>query len=358
MKSILAVDDNLTNLKQIRAQLSDKYEVFPAKSGELALKICSEKKPDLILLDVEMPEMDGFQTISRLKANPDLSTIPVIFLTGNKDTATEVRCLESGAVDFITKPANTNILHHRIDLHLEFYAYQFQLEHTVKELQDNIGLFFAEVVECKDSTVAEHVMRTGILSQMLAGELLAAGDFPGELSENDVAMIKRAAPLHDVGKIGVSDLFLRKTSALTEDEYLEVQKHTIIGAEMLQQIYERTPSEEYLKMAMIIAGGHHERFDGTGYPKGLKGDDIPLCCRIVSLVNVYNICVTDRAYRKKMSHEDACRAIFDQHSNRLDPRVVAAFSRLKDEFNEICQTKPDTPYDSQWSVYHAANFGN
>jgi putative two-component system response regulator len=363
MKSVLIVDDNIVSLKQISAQLAGQYEVSLAKSGELALQICAGEKPDLILLDVEMPEMDGFATISHLKSDSRTNQIPVIFLTGNHDPATEVKCLESGAMDFITKPANTGILCHRISLHLEFSAYQLHLENMVKELEDNIGISFAELVECKDYNIAGHVMRTGSYAELLARELCEAGIFRGEIEVTDIGLIKRAAPFHDIGKIGISDMILLKRGALSEEEYAEVKKHTLIGGGMLGLIYKRTPNQQYLKTAMIIAEGHHERYDGTGYPWGLKGDAIPLCCRIMSVANVYDACVTDRVYHKALSHEDACQAILAGRGTEFDPRIVDVFDRIRDKFallhtSSFFAPLPFAKQDQGWSMYHETNPGS
>jgi putative two-component system response regulator len=355
MKSILIVDDNLVSLKQISAQLGDYYEVSLAKSGELALQICAQEKPDLILLDVEMPGMDGFQTITRIKRDPALNQIPVIFLTGNHDAATEVKCLESGAMDFITKPANSEILRHRIELHLQFSSYQLRLEHMVKELEDNIGISFAELVECKDFNIAGHVLRTSGYAELLAGELFHSGAFGGQISMDYIGLIKRAAPFHDIGKIGVSDTILLKHGPLSEEEYRAVQKHTVIGSRMLKVIYERTPSQYYLKLAMEIAEGHHERYDGTGYPRGISGENIPLCCRIISVANVYDACVTDRVYRKGLSHEKACEAIFNGRGTQFDPRIVDAFDKAREKFALLNVQSQFQSKDKAWSFYHEAN---
>jgi putative two-component system response regulator len=287
-KQILVVDDNLASLKQMGAQLGSHYEVSLAKSGAMALQICRQERPGLILLDVEMPEMDGFQTIAKFKEDPALSQIPVIFLTGNRDTATEIKALESGAMDFIVKPANTDILFHRLELHLQFAAYQSSLENTVKELENSIVTSFAELVECKDDNAGTHVLRTGKYVEILGRKLLAERVFADELSEADLDMIIRAAPFHDVGKIGVSDTLLLKEGALTKEEYEEVKKHTLIGARFLDAIYRRTPEQHYLKFAKLIAESHHEKYDGTGYPRGLAGDNIPLCARIMTVANVYD----------------------------------------------------------------------
>ncbi|MDR2143861.1 MAG: response regulator [Treponema sp.] len=332
VKQILVVDDNIASLKQIGAQLASHYEVSLAKSGALALQICKQERPDLILLDVEMPEMDGFQTLTRLKEDPDLKPIPVIFLTGNRDTDTEIRALESGAMDFITKPANKDILFHRLELHLQFAAYQSSLENTVRELQNSIVTSFAELIECKDDNAGTHVLRTGKYVEILGRELLKAGIFNDELSGENLDLIVRAAPFHDIGKIGVSDTLLLKEGSLTGEEYDEVKKHTLIGARFLQSIYERTPEEQYLQFAKLIAESHHEKYDGTGYPHGLAGNDIPLCARIMTVANVYDGCITERVYRKALSHEEACRIILDGKGTWFDPRVVEVFEGVADQF--------------------------
>jgi putative two-component system response regulator len=334
-KQILVVDDNLASLKQIGAQLGSHYEISLAKSGDMALQICRRERPDIILLDVEMPEMDGFQTMVLLKEDPALNQIPVIFLTGNHDTATEIRALESGAMDFITKPANKDILLHRLELHLQYAAYQSSLENTVKELENSIVTSFAELVECKDDNAGTHVLRTGKYVEILGRELLGRGIFAEELNEADLDMIVRAAPFHDVGKIGVSDTLLLKEGALTKEEYEEVKKHTLIGARFLDAIYRRTPEQHYLKFAKLIAESHHEKYDGTGYPHGLAGDNIPLCARIMTVANVYDGCITDRVYRKALSHEEACAVILDGKGSWFDPRIVEVFEAVKDRFTRL-----------------------
>jgi putative two-component system response regulator len=334
-RQILVVDDNLASLKQIGAQLETRYEVSLAKSGTLALKICKQEKPDIILLDVEMPEMDGFETIARLKEDPELSPIPVIFLTGNHDTETEIRALESGAMDFIAKPANQDILLHRLALHLQFAAYQNSLEQTVKELEESIVTSFAELIECKDDNAGTHVLRTGRYVEILGRKLLEEEIFGEELSRAELDMIVRAAPFHDIGKIGISDTLLLKEGSLTRDEYEEVKRHTLIGARFLAAVYERTPEQRYLKFAKMIAESHHERFDGGGYPHGLAGDNIPLCARIMAVANVYDGCITDRVYRGALSHEEACKVIIDGRGSWFDPRIVDAFEDLKDEFERL-----------------------
>jgi putative two-component system response regulator len=328
-----------------------------ATAGYTALHTCSREDALSILLDVEMPGMDGFETIVRLKEDSQLKHIPVIFLTGNHDAATEVKCLRSGAMDFVTKPANVDILSDRIELHLQLSAYQLHLENMVKELEDNIGITFAELLECKDYNVGNHVLRTGEFAELLIRELFEAGTFGDEISAEDIDMMKRAVPFHDIGKIGISDTILRKQGPLTAEQRKEINKHTVIGADMLRGIYARSPGQHYLKMAITIAEGHHERYDGKGYPHGLKGDAIPLCCRIMVVANVYDSYISDRIYRKAISHEEACQKIFEGRGSEFDPRVVDAFDKVKDKFASLHILERESIIDKEWNFNYEPNIG-
>ncbi|MDR2137806.1 MAG: response regulator, partial [Synergistaceae bacterium] len=325
LKSIMVVDDNIASLKQVGAQLADKYDFSLVKSGKDALAFCSTDVPDLILLDVEMPEMDGFETIAAMKRKPALSNVPVIFLTGNIDSATEIRALEAGAMDFIRKPVDKDILRHRIELHLELHDYQHDLENTLQELESSIVVSFADLIECKDDNTGGHVLRTREYVEILGRELLMMGAFPEELTEKELKVMAQAAPFHDIGKIGISDVLLLKPGPLTDEEYAEVKKHTLIGANLLNDIYKRSPEQPYLKYAVLMAMGHHERYDGNGYPRGLKGGDVPFCCRLLGVANVYDACMTERVYRPAMSRDEAYRVIVNGKGTEFDPRVVDAF---------------------------------
>ncbi|MDR3147842.1 MAG: response regulator, partial [Treponema sp.] len=334
---ILVVDDNLSSLKQIGAQLGENYEVSLAKSGALALQICMQEKPDLILLDIEMPGMDGFETLKRLRLNHYLGSIPVIFLTGNHDTETEVRGLQSGARDFITKPVEKSILLHRIELHLRFSSYQAQLENTVAKMSDSVALAFAELIECRDENTGEHVARTSRYVGMLGRKLMDMGLFTDELTSTDLAMMVRAAPFHDIGKIAISDKILLKPDRLDDEEFTIMKQHTVIGEEILQNMLARTPTQRYLHYARRIAASHHERYDGKGYPRRLAGDEIPLCGRIMAVADVYDALVDDRVYRRGMSHAEACRIIIDGRGTLFDERVIDAFEEINKELARVAQ---------------------
>jgi putative two-component system response regulator len=330
----------MASLKQIGAQLSGSYQLSLSKSGSQALKICSQTNPDLILLDVEMPDMDGFEVNALLKANPMYSRIPVIFLTGNHDTSTEIKALESGAVDFITKPAERNILLHRLELHLQLNDYQTNLENTVKELENSIVISFADLIECKNDNTGGHVLRTSKYVEMLGRELLKRGVWSESLTETDVEMIARAATFHDIGKIGVSDVILLKAGPLSADEYEEVKKHTTIGARVLSNIYERTPTQHYLKYAAMVAEGHHERYDGKGYPYGLNEEEIPLCSRIMAVANVYDACLTERIYKHALTPSEAYDVILGGSGTEFDPVVVSIFAETYESFPVLDMNHP------------------
>jgi putative two-component system response regulator len=334
MKQILVVDDNLPNLKQFNMQLCNDYRVVLAKSGAQALQICVNERPDLILLDIQMPEMDGFETIAQLKQSEVMRNIPIVFLTANHDTATEVKALESGAVDFITKPIEKSILLHRIELHLQLSEYRRSLENTVATLEDGIVTSFSDLIECRDGNTGGHVLRTSQYVSLLGRELMNKGLFREELTEKTLEMIVRATPLHDVGKIGVSDVILLKPAMLNDEEFTLMKKHTAIGADILRNMYDRTPTQHYLQYAIMIAECHHERYDGKGYLRGLKGEEIPLCARIMSVADVYDALVDTRIYKKAMTHADACRIIYSGMGSQFDPYVVEAFQAIQEKFDE------------------------
>jgi putative two-component system response regulator len=333
-KLILAVDDSLPNLKQISALLTGYYEISLAKSGLMALHICEQVMPDLILLDIEMPEMDGFETIGRLKQDPRLCKIPVIFLTGDHDPETEVRGLQLGAMDFITKPAVKAILLHRIELHLCIAAYQAQMENTVLTMSESIATSLAELIEFRDKDTGEHVVRTSKYVDCLGRELLKNGLFVEELTGPELQMMIRAAPLHDIGKIAISDRILLKPGKLSDEEFAVMKSHTEVGAKIVERMYQRTPNQSYLQCARLITAYHHERFDGKGYPQGLEGDDIPLCARIMAVADVYDALTSNRIYHTAMSHAEACRMIIDGSGTSFDPRIVSAFRTVQEEFEK------------------------
>ena len=331
MAQVLVVDDNVVSLKQIRALLASHHEISLAKSGTMALQICALEKPDLILLDIDMPEMDGFETLARLKSNPYMANIPVIFLTGHSDAETEIRGLEAGARDFLKKPVEQNLLLHRLDLHLRFSSYQKYLERSVTELYNSVGMSCSELIECRDELTGKHVVRTSKYVRKLGQYLKEQGYCPDEITDQSLEMMELGAPLHDIGKIGISDQILLKPARLSENEFNIMKRHTLIGAEILENMYSRTPTLSYLRYAKMIAAYHHERYDGLGYPYGLAGDDIPLCGRIMAVADVYDALTEERVYRKKLSRAEAYLIVIDGRGTHFDPNVVDALKAIYDE---------------------------
>ncbi|MDR1461614.1 MAG: response regulator [Azoarcus sp.] len=331
--TILIVDDNLASLEYIRRQLQDNYRVIMAMSGGQALKVCSKMRPDLILLDIDMPDMGGFEVLERLGETAALATIPVIFLSTNHDVETEIKGFECGAADFIAKPANKNILLHRIGHHLRFHRYQHMLEENVRDLEGGIVLGLAEIVEFRDACTGGHVGRSSRYVQLL-GETLRkqSEDLADALSEIHLDMIVRAAPLHDIGKIGIRDQILLKPGPLGKGEFEIMKTHAALGGEILRRMFWRTPMQHYLKFAIQIAESHHERFDGTGYPKGLHGEEIPLCARIMAVADVYDAVTDNRCYRQGLSHEQARQVIVEGSGTHFDPRLIDAFLEIETQF--------------------------
>ena len=284
-----------------------------------------------------MPEMDGFETIKHLKANPHTCKIPVIFLTAYSSSEIEARGFEYGAVDFIIKPFAKSSMLHRIETHLQLYAYQQHLEEVVEELEDSIVTSFCKLIGCRDCETGEHVERTRKYVKLLAEELQRESKFQDILDEGYIEKLVRSAPLHDIGKIGISDAVLLKPDQLTPVECEKMKQHTIVGAEILEKIIEITPSQNYLNIGKEIAGSHHEWYDGSGYPYGLKGEKIPLSARIMAVADVYDALISHRIYREAMSHEMACDIIIMGRGKQFDPVIVDAFINIKNEFYNVAE---------------------
>jgi putative two-component system response regulator len=335
MKKILVIDDNLLTLKQLEAHLSRKYEVMLAKSGKIAVEICKVNPPDLILLDVAMPEMNGFDVLAKLKKNPRLEYTPIVVLTGNFDSETEIRALENGAMDFIAKPVNRTILFHRLDLHLRLFAYQTRPEEIVRNLENSMAASFSELIEYKTDYYGNHGDDTARYTRLLGKEMIHQNTFGGEVNDEELEKIVRGSSFHDVGKIGISDEIIQKPGKLTAEEFEIIKKHTVIGSDVLERIYGKLPHNYFFRYAQLIAIGHHERWDGTGYPDNIAGDEIPLCCRIAAVANVYASCRSKRNYRDALSHEEASKIIIEEKGKYFDARIVEVFESLEKKFNQI-----------------------
>jgi putative two-component system response regulator len=328
-QTVLIVDDTPDNIDILREILSEDYSVKAAISGKQALKIVNANKPDLILLDVLMPDMDGHEVCRQLKNNPVTRNIPVIFVTAKSHSTDEEQGFELGAVDYITKPISPPIVKARVKNHLALYQQQRELEKQVrlrtKELEETrleIIHRLGRAAEHKDNETGTHVIRMSWYTLFLAQRTGA--------DEEWVDLVFKASPMHDVGKIGIPDKVLLKPGKLDSDEWAEMKKHAQYGAKIIGE-----SDQPLLKMAKEIALFHHEKWDGSGYPKGLSGEDIPLSARIVAIADVYDALTSVRPYKKAWSSDEALDLLNSQAGVHFDPNLVKKFTECMPQVKKI-----------------------
>lgn len=322
-RSILLVDDRAENLDILNEVLAPFYQTRVAINGEKALKIAfSSSPPDLILLDIMMPGLDGYEVCERLKASPDTRHIPVIFVTAMDDLEDERRGLELGAVDYITKPVRPAIVLARVRTHLALHHQKRLLAEQVQQrtlelykTRQQIIRRLGRAAEFRDNETGNHIIRMSHFCRLLAE---AVG-----MDAHNVDIFYNAAPMHDVGKIGIPDSILLKNGPLDEEEWAEMKRHPEIGADIIGQ-----HDDELLQMAQQIALCHHEKWDGSGYPRGLKGEEIPLVARIASLADVFDALTTTRPYKEPWSLERTLGYIEAQAGKHFDPGLMEPFRRV------------------------------
>jgi len=335
LKIIFIVDDNNVNLLSADEALSKHYRVFTMPSALNMFDLLEDIMPDLILLDILMPVMNGFETLKKLKASKKYTNIPVIFVTSRNDVTTESLGFELGAVDFISKPFSAPVLLNRIKTHLEIeYIIHEQTDRLMK-LKNGIVSVLANMVENRDILTGKHIERTSIYLELLFKAMLKHKVYFNEISEWDFNLIVSSARLHDIGKISITDLILNKPEKLSEDEYDAIKTHVREGEEIISNIIAESGDETYLQYAKLFAGYHHERWDGTGYPYGLKGLEIPLQGRIMALVDVYDALVSERSYKQSISHDKAVEIIKNNSGSHFDPEIVRVFLLCENEFETV-----------------------
>jgi putative two-component system response regulator len=328
---ILVVDDDPAIVQILsRLLVREGYIVTTARNGLEALRKVQEQQPDLILLDVMMPEMDGFTVCQRLKDDERTALIPITMLTGRDDHDNHRRGIEAGADDFLAKPFDHTILRARIRSQLRIKHLTDQLEHT-----ERVIFTLALVVEEKDEYTEGHLRRL----QWYSGELAAAAG----LDELQIRAIRYGGLLHDIGKIGVSETILRKPGALTPDEMEQMRQHPIIGARLISEL-------RFAKNVAPIVRGHHERWDGKGYPDGLVSEDIPIGARIISIVDAYDAMTTDRPYRTALSHQEAISRLCAGAGTQFDPHLLDIFVAMLGNENEPLLVVPHT-FDHETHLY-------
>jgi putative two-component system response regulator len=351
MSTILIVDDEPDNIALLSAVLKGTHRTKGAITGENALELVLRGDvPDLILLDIMMPDLDGYEVCRRLKLDPRTAEIPVIFLTAKSDTQDEQRGLELGAVDYITKPLSLPIVLARIETHLHLKAVRDFLrdknEFLEKEIarrtreinmiQDVTMIAMGSLAETRDNETGNHIRRTQHYLRALATYLKGSPDFKQYLNDETIELLYKSAPLHDIGKVGIPDTILLKPGKLSFDEFEIMKKHTTLGHDAIIEAEKRLDSpNSFLRMARDIAWSHHEKWDGSGYPRGLSGDGIPLAARLMGVPDVYDALISERVYKPAFPHEKAVSIISEGSGSHFDPAIVEAFLDITDRFREI-----------------------
>ncbi len=348
--TIMVVDDTPTNLNVLREMfVSRDYRVLMFPSGSMVLKALKKKVPDLILLDVMMPEMDGFETCRLIKENEALRDIPVIFISARDDEESKVRAFSMGGVDYVTKPFQYEEVNARVETHLQMFRMRRELKHynqclenlvkeKVREISDSQLSTIAAVsvlAESRDDDTGHHIERTRTFCRVLATKLRENPRYAPGISDAFVETIFQASPLHDIGKVGIADAILLKPDKLTREEFEIMKTHTLIGARTLQTVRRKYPGNSFVNMGIAITRSHHEKWDGSGYPDGLAGDDIPLSARIMALCDVYDALRSRRVYKQPYSHSRSSELIREGSGSHFDPAIVQAFLQVEAEFARI-----------------------
>jgi len=338
---VMLVDDSLASLTVGKKILSNVYKVITIPSASKMFELLGRYTPELILLDINMPEMDGYEAIKILKNDPRMKDIPVIFLTSMRDLTSELQGLNLGAVDYITKPFSAPLLKKRIEVHMMtekqkkiLQDYNVNLQdmvtdktQTILRLQNKVLQAMAELVEGRDSVTGNHIERTQLYLQVLISALLETNIYQDQTVEWDINLLLQSSQLHDVGKIAIHDNILKKADRLTKEEFDEMKKHVIYGVHFIEKIEENEEDSLFLRYAKIFAHYHHEKWDGSGYPNGLAGVDIPLLGRLMAIVDVYEALTSERCYKGAIDHQTAVNIILRGRGTDFDPVLIDLFEK-------------------------------
>ncbi|MDR0301987.1 MAG: response regulator [Treponema sp.] len=342
MKTIFVVDDNDVNLIAAEKTLSKHYNVYTLPSAYDMFELLNDIIPDLILLDIIMPQMNGLEAMAKLKVNTRYLDIPVIFLTNKSDAETEALGFEMGAVDFVSKPFSESVLLNRIKTHLNIddvirdrtIKLQQKTE-SLQRLKNSMVSVMAEMLESRDKTTGGHIERTTEYLRLLINAMIERNVYKDELSGWDIELAVSSARLHDVGKIAVSDLILNKPSNLTKEEFEIMKIHAAEGERIIDKIISQAGDEDFLHFAKLFASYHHERWDGNGYPHGLRGEEIPLQGRIMAIVDVYDALSSERPYKPALNNEQVVNIIMESKGKQFDPMITDVFFEIKDSFVKV-----------------------
>jgi putative two-component system response regulator len=356
--TVLIVDDTPENLTVMNGLLREHYRTKIANNGERALQIAADNPhPDLILLDIMMPGMDGYEVCRCLKRDPRLAAVPVIFLTAKAEIKDEQAGFDVGGVDYITKPISPSIVLARVSTHLKLKAasdflkdknafLETEVQRRTREvqlIQDVTIMAMASLAETRDNETGNHIRRTQNYVLALAKELKSHRRFSAALDDQTIEMLYKSAPLHDIGKVGIPDAILLKPGKLTAEEFEIIKTHTTIGRDTIAAAEKLIDGPStFLRLAREIAHYHQEKWDGSGYPEGLRGDAIPVSARLMALADVYDALISKRVYKPPFPHEKAVAIITEGSGRHFDPDVVEAFLMIEGQFRSIAERFADT----------------
>jgi putative two-component system response regulator len=349
-KRILIVDDSPEMIEVLGNALPNHYKRQFALSGKKAIDLMrrSEELPDLILLDVLMPGMDGYEVCRQLKEDVRFEKIPIIFLSALTDAKDKVKAFENGGVDYIQKPFEIAEVNVRVELHLKLHHLQAELEKHNRNLnqlvnekvmeisESQIAMIYAlaKLAESRDDDTGLHLQRIQVFCRLIAEKLSSHLIYSDQLSDEFIENLEKVSPLHDIGKVGVRDAVLLKPGKLTREEFEEIKEHVNIGANTLREVFYKFPNNKSIEMGIEITQYHHEKWNGKGYPEGLSGQDIPLSARIMTLVDAYDAIISKRIYKEAISHEEACKIIAEERGEHFDPLIVDVFLEFEEEFRQ------------------------
>jgi putative two-component system response regulator len=352
---VLIVDDTEDNIDILVDSLGDEYQLSVAVDGISALKTAAIVHPDLILLDIMMAEMEGYEVCRRLRHNPVTADVPIIFLTAVTDIESKTRGFEAGGVDYITKPFDVVEVKARIQTHLALRCTRLELCMRNEELEKRVLKrtlelnltqevsidAMANLSEYRDQETGKHIQRTKMYVKLLAERMITRPEFEGQLNYEFIDSLYLSAPLHDIGKIGIRDSILMKKGKLTDKEFEEMKQHTVIGFNAIKTASLKLGKNSFLKSAMELTLHHHEKWDGTGYPDGLKKTSIPLSCRIMAIGDVYDALISKRPYKPPFSHNEAVQIIVESGGTHFDPVIVSVFQEINEDFHKIAINHTD-----------------
>lgn len=349
MYTVMIVDDNETELVVAQKALERDYQVIPINNAKSALTRLTKASvlPDIIVLDVAMPSINGFEMAMRIKSSEKTKDIPIIFLSGDKENSTELEAYKLGAVDFIRKPIVTELLRKRIEIQADHLSYRNSINQQTAGLQQTAAYFaqnsmrmeyfiigiITDLIAEKDPYTGVHCVAVSKYMGIILKELLLSGINYG-IDGNDYELILLSSRLHDMGKIGVPDYVLQKVGKYTDEEYMAMKMHTVLAANAIQKYSYLIPNSKFMSYTYQMCRYHHERFDGQGYPDRLQGQNIPILARVLAVADVYEALTAERSYKKAMSHEQAYNIITQGAGVQFDPQVVATFQRVHNEIHE------------------------